>query len=135
MRPKQYQELWMSVCVHYLPELATADWNASTRVESLRYSAQKYLGKYLSKGHKSIQEFLKGYEGVCPSSWYVCTNELRSEVKKGTRQGDAIANWLISIIDAGDPSSELLYYFPVLLNSTDALKPLCVGWCGRLNGT
>jgi hypothetical protein len=58
-------------------------WYNGTRIESVQKSASRYLGKYLSKGGKVIDEIIEaGRRDELPSKWDRIADSLRSKVKQ-----------------------------------------------------
>lgn len=56
---------------------------ASTRIETIEKDAKQYIGKYLSKGAKTTERVIEaGKQGLLPSCWWVCTNNLRKYILK-----------------------------------------------------
>jgi hypothetical protein len=82
----ELREMWRQ-CVSnaygvFVPE---AEMSASIDVQRLKKSAYRYLGKYLSKGCGIIAEVvLRHGERVIPSSWAVCTHDLKQWVEEST---------------------------------------------------
>ncbi len=80
LQPKAFAQVWIRILANVyklgaLPESACS----STRVESIRKSASAYLGKYVSKGEKCVQQMIQdGYEEFLPSSWVTKTREMLS---------------------------------------------------------
>lgn len=105
LRPVQVREFWMSAVGNYLSQqLQDSDWKACERLETVRRSAEGYLGKYMTKGVKS----LKLARALCPqlrlpSSWSNLSSSLRSLVRKGVRIiGKDTSNWILDMIEIGE---------------------------------
>lgn len=56
--------------------------SAASRIEAVRKDASNYLAKYMSKGIKSLSKHTLRY---LPPSWYICTSELRRDVKRNIK--------------------------------------------------
>jgi hypothetical protein len=106
--------------------------SASTNIERIKKSAVGYLGKYMSKGKaalKSLNPQLKPTD--CPSSWYICTKELRSKVHSETRvffgdRATAIYDFLQDNADLYLSFHRRIYWH---ISETEKI---CVGWYGFL---
>lgn len=73
--PKAFQTQWNRILANvYGLGVGSLDLCPSTRVESIKKSSAAYLGKYVSKGEKCIQQLIQdGYEKYLPSSWVTRT--------------------------------------------------------------
>lgn len=129
--PVEFQDMWSSSAIARVPSLGRLYWGASTRVESIRKSCEGYLGKYLSKGKKAVQAIPEEIREYLPSSWYVCTIELRRVVKRETRSGTEVGTLLISLLE-----SDRETYFRTV-RTIDITMPggrnCTVGWYGRIS--
>lgn len=107
------------------------------RVElaTVRKSAERYMGKYLSKGSgEALDAFIEdvGVEAV-PPAWWFMTADMRSQVKDETLRGPNIGELLHIWVDQAleDGTEEYWEWIrPVMIQFTD--RPVHVGWCGRL---
>lgn len=87
------QEIWLRVLTNtiskYLDE-GEAVFNGTkprVNVQSVKKSAESYLGKYLSKGKKDVEKYIAdGKEHSCLiRHWWHCTQELRESIKGMTK--------------------------------------------------
>lgn len=78
--PKELTAAWEGCWVTVLGDKCRRyNWGASTNVQRVKKSLVRYLGKYMSKGQGDIKD-----EGLCPSSWWGCTDILRKKVEECT---------------------------------------------------
>lgn len=69
---------------HYLEnDVPLEPINPRVSVDRVKKSAEGYLGKYLSKGKKDVQQYIEdgNSSNMTISHWWHCTRELRSAVK------------------------------------------------------
>ncbi len=87
---EHYKKHWQECCESFIKNAGDNDkWKASTRVESIRKSCSSYLSKYMSKGVSTLACVLNiDASAFIPPSWHVCSQLLRSEVRKLTRHFD-----------------------------------------------
>lgn len=107
------------------------------RVETapVRKSAERYMGKYLSKGSG---ECLDGFiadlgEISVPPAWWFMTADMRRQVKAETANGPNTGTLLDAVIQNAleDGSLDIFDWIrPVMVTFTD--RPVHIGWCGRL---
>lgn len=74
----------------------------SVNLQRVKKSAAGYLGKYMSKGSKSVARAIAdGFAEWLPNHWWNCTRTLSRKVKEQTRNIDFLAEWLESMAEAG----------------------------------
>jgi hypothetical protein len=128
-----YKECWEECCKEYSDECEEQyNWNAASRIESIRKSAANYLGKYMSKGVQAIADIL----AICPDafippSWHILSQRLRMAVKKAIKHYEGktasqIFEWLES------HAKELLRFNRYIKIPTKDGRESCVGWYGDL---
>ncbi len=108
------------------------DFSRSTNMQRLKVSGAAYIGKYLSKGFKTV-ETLKTLnpEITLPACWYTCSLSLRHKVEKLQRTGDKVAKQIQDWIDRGKTE-----YFTAIQSvsiTLDGDRELHIGWAGRLS--
>lgn len=108
------------------------------RVETapVRKSAERYMGKYLSKGSGECLEKFVADLGECsvPPAWWFMTGDLRTQVKSETAAGPNTGTLLDSVIQHALEDGDLAVFEwirPVMVTLTD--RPVHIGWCGRLS--
>lgn len=107
------------------------------RVETapVKKSAERYMGKYLSKGSgECLDEFIAdlGEESV-PPAWWFMTADMRQQVKAETAHGPNTGTLLDAVIQnaLSDGCEDIFEWIrPVMVTFTD--RPVHIGWCGRL---
>lgn len=79
--PGFHREVWGGILERILGR--RFDNRALENVQRVRLDAGSYLGKYMSKGTKTIGAIVEQYGESCvPSAWYTCENGLRDAVKR-----------------------------------------------------
>lgn len=104
-------------------------------VAPVRKSAERYMGKYLSKGSgEALASFVQdlGEESV-PPAWWFMTADVRYQVKAETSRGPNTGAVLDSVIQATLDDGDLSVFEwirPVSIVFVD--RPVFIGWCGRM---
>lgn len=101
----------------------------------VRKSAERYMGKYLSKGSgESLEAFVEDLgEDAVPGQWWFITADLRQQVKAETAHGPNTGTILDAVIQTAleDGCEDVFEWIrPVMVTLTD--RPVHIGWCGRL---
>lgn len=104
-------------------------------VAPVKHSAERYMGKYLSKGSgECLEEFIADLgEDSVPPAWWFMTADMRRQVKAETAQGPNTGTLLDAVIqNALEDGLEDIFEWirPVMVTFTD--RPVHIGWCGRL---
>ena len=131
--PSWYRDEWMAVISRYLQHSpATYNWTACENVQRVRYSAESYLGKYMSKGLKSVgwakSEFGAEY---LPSAWYSCSSSLRTKVTTRTRSLTSVGAEALVELCCDSASEAFIYRRPVQIVS-DSGRLITLGWMGKI---
>ncbi len=107
------------------------------RVETapVKKSAERYMGKYLSKGcGECLDEFIADLgEDSVPPAWWFMTADMRRQVKSEIAQGPNTGTILDAVIQTALEDGDLSIFEwvrPVMIQFTD--RPVHIGWCGRL---
>lgn len=101
----------------------------------VRKSAERYMGKYLSKGSgEALDAFVAdlGEESV-PGQWWFMTADIRAQIKAETAHGPNTGTLLNAFIQTAlNEGNESVFEWirPVMITLTD--RPVHIGWCGRL---
>ena len=102
---EQFASAWMSAVTCRCPEFEGANWKSATRVESLRRSAENYLGKYMTKGAASLSGLISADPGIAeflPSAWWHCSLNLKRAIGKRLAGGNDSAHKIISDVRRND---------------------------------
>ena len=101
---KRHDEIWgsaLNICIGGpIPKL-----RAACNLQRVKYSAESYLAKYVSKGVKAVQKLvLQGFERWLPKQWWGCTRTLTKRIDEQTRHIDDLAEWLddVAEVEGGD---------------------------------
>lgn len=79
IRPETIRKIWERVLSNVL--CRPMQCPAATRIERVRKSAKRYLGKYMSKGGKVIKQVIEaGLQDCLPPSWVRMSNALRKQI-------------------------------------------------------
>lgn len=129
----EVEDFWRSALGSVSARVAErCDFSRSTNLQRLKSSGAAYIGKYLSKGVKTITKIkVKNPSITLPACWYTCSFTLRSKVKAlqvtGKRASLKLGDWI------GQGRVE---YFDTLRTITvvdeDGVEFL-IGWAGRLS--
>lgn len=104
-------------------------------VAPVKKSAERYMGKYLSKGSgEALDEFIAdlGVESV-PPTWWFLSAAMRHQVKAETANGPNTGEILSAVINVALEDGDLTpfeWIRPVMVTITD--RPVHIGWRGRL---
>lgn len=131
--PSWYRGEWVAVISRYVkdpPE--TYNWSAVENVVRVKFSAESYLGKYMSKGLKSVAAISDEFGVDClPSAWHTCSASLRDRVLgkiRGLSPGGAQA-----LVDScSDPLCDWFVYRRPIQVMGDSGRLITLGWMGRL---
>lgn len=106
------------------------------RVETspVKCSAERYLGKYLSKGGGLIEKFIETEgEESCPTAWWFMSAAMKAQISEETVEGVEVGVILDAMVQTALENSDLAAFDwmrHVDMRVGTALKT--VGWCGRL---
>lgn len=101
----------------------------------VKKSAERYMGKYLSKGSgECLDRFIADLgEGSVPPAWWFMTADLRYQVKDETVRGPNTGTMLHAVVQQALEEGDLgdfEWVRPVFIEYGDST--LHIGWCGRL---
>ena len=104
----------------------------------VRKSAERYMGKYLSKGSgEALDGFIEDLgEDSVPGQWWFMSADLRHRVKSETASGPNTGTLLDAVIQNAleDGLDDIFEWIrPVMMTFTD--RPVHIGWCGRLKAS
>lgn len=75
---------WQRAVCSSVPCAKNLDWNASTRVETVKKSVANYLSKYMTKGSPLALATAQAEGFEMPRSWWFGVGEVKRHIKKGT---------------------------------------------------
>lgn len=129
----QWRALWRSAVVGRCPDFEPASFAASVDTQSVKTSAQGYLGKYMSKGGPALARMLSEDPGLAeflPTSWWSCSLKLRRAVGARITGGTSTARRIFRDAAQGDSRVE---YSKEVLVEVSAGKVIPVAVIGRLS--
>lgn len=128
IRPEWFRETWRSC---FPVEFQSRSFASTENVVRVKKSVAAYLSKYLSKGLNCKDGEIEAEEvkGCLPTSWYICTNALRSHVKRLIMSGEAASQSVALIVEHALPEC-LEYLFPIYVVVDD--YEFISGWRGKL---
>nr|CRY96816.1 hypothetical protein [uncultured prokaryote] len=129
----QYRALWARSVIDRVPAYSDCNWKASVDCQGLKSSAEGYIGKYMSKGVGTLAAILKDDPGLAefmPSSWWVCSTNLRRAIGHRITGGNATALKLRAAIAARDTS--ISHASEIRVELKDGTKAI-VALVGRLS--
>jgi hypothetical protein len=100
----------------------------------IELSAEKYLGKYLSKGGGLIDDFIAA-EGAesCPTAWWFMSQAMNDAVTSETAKGLDVGVLLDALVTSAfeDNSLDAFEWIRAVDMEVEG-KRKTIGWCGRL---
>ena len=101
----------------------------------VKKSAERYMGKYLSKGSGEALDAFIADLGECsvPPTWWFMTADMRHQVKSETVRGGNTGALLYAVVEQALGEGDLgdfVWVRPVMLEYGD--RSIHIGWCGRL---
>lgn len=103
-------------------------------LQRVRKSASGYLGKYMSKGSKTVQAMVAaGFDGWLPKQWWSCSQSLRRRIDVETEDISELAETLVSPRNL-EASGLWLWHKEVLLEMDDG-QSCCLCIYGALKVT
>jgi len=96
VQKERHDEIWRNALRSVLPgEDIGVEY--ACNLQKIKSSAEGYIGKYMTKGSKVVQQIVKdGYEDWLPKQWWSCSRTLRRRIDRETRTPDELSSWLSS---------------------------------------
>ena len=108
------------------------DVSYACKLETVRKSAERYLGKYLSKGSEVVQSLAKqGFSGWVPKQWWNMSRDLADRIDQETRDVSVFAEWLNSACDE-EGRDLVMWHRDIYLDYDDGSK-VRIARFGRLS--
>lgn len=129
----EVEEFWKAALGSVSQRVAErCDFSRSTNLQRLKSSGAAYIGKYLSKGVKTITKIKVKNPGVTlPPCWYTCTLSLRHKVKGlqvvGRKPSLKLGDWI------GQGQTEYFDTLRTITATDEDGKEFLIGWAGRLS--
>lgn len=133
LHPNEIREAWESAILSVVSgQEGKLNMMASVDTKCVMKSVAGYIGKYLSKGVKSVDRVKALFPGLrLPACWYLCSIVLRERVKKLTLGGSRAAKQIVEWIEQGrDDMFQSLRF--VTYRTAEGAEFLC-GYAGRLS--
>lgn len=93
--PSRVRALWRRVLFNAVGQF-DADFRAAENLQRVKFSAARYLGKYISKGvSKSASRTVNG--SWHPADYVICGRRFRREYRCGTVSGTAVAEYILEL--------------------------------------
>lgn len=130
---QQVEEYWKDAIASVSKRAGeNCDFSRSTNLQRLKVSGAAYIGKYLSKGVKTVNRIkLMNPDITLPACWYTCSLDLRAKVEKLQVTGDKAAKQIQEWIDRG--KAEYFTNIITVTIKTDDGRDLIIGWAGKLS--
>lgn len=91
---EQHDRLWRNAIAAVLHG-PIENFPSSCKMERVKYSAEGYIGKYMTKGGKVVGKIVEaGYARWMPKQWWNCSRTLRARIDNQTRRPDELGDWL-----------------------------------------
>lgn len=129
----EVEEFWKAAVGSVSARVAErCDFSRSTNLQRLKSSGAAYIGKYLSKGVKTVTQIkVKNPSITLPACWYTCTLSLRSKVKglqvSGRKASLKLGDWI------GGGQTQYFDALRTITATDEDGKEFLVGWAGRLS--
>lgn len=133
IKPQEFRESWLRAIGTQVEKLEECENKESCEnVERVKKSAEKYLGKYMSKGLKAVQQNAeKLSEYGFPSTWWNATHDMKRWVKRCIKQlPSEVAQWLQYLVMERDKTM-FLYSMTAQIQTTMNFT-LTVGSSGKI---
>lgn len=101
----------------------------------VRKSAEKYMGKYLSKGSgEALDGFIEDLgEDSVPGQWWFMSADMRHQVKAETAHGPNTGTILQAVMQTAFETGDFsMFEWVKHVEVTFTDRPVTIGWCGRL---
>jgi hypothetical protein len=130
---KKCQEIWQRIVENQLRKIGLEDeidFDESTRIESIKKDAKNYMGKYMSKGGAIVAKIIEdGKSHLLPSSWWICSSNLKKMIKIYTFSLDEDTKQ--SILNKDKEFIEENFYFCHSISRVWKNQEMSFGYCGR----
>jgi len=133
IKPVEFRKAWLRALGGVIEKLEECENKDSCEnVERVKKSAEKYLGKYMSKGLKAIQQHAEKLSQYgFPSTWWNATHDMRQWVKRSIKQlPSEVAQWLMYL--AMEKDKMMFLYSTVAQIQTTMNYTLTVGCSGKI---
>jgi hypothetical protein len=113
--------------IDYRFDKDSVNWGSSCRVELIKKSCVGYLGKYLSKGARTIASIDEKHKQSFPYQWWYVSSLLKEAIKAGTyRLSVGVCNALIDKLAWMQLEGLLLYVGVGDIPINDAIRLVCI---------
>jgi hypothetical protein len=128
LTPHAVRSYW---CRAFPKTIQSYEFSSTENLQRVKGDAARYLSKYLSKGVNVLGNSpqIEKYREVLPTSWYNCTDELRSQVKRLVMSGKGISEMIALIVEHAVPDA-LEFLMPIYVE-IDGYE-FIAGWRGKL---
>ena len=126
----QYRELWRRAVVARCPEFSEVSFSSAVDCQRVKSSAQRYLGKYMSKGAGDLKAIKDDDPGICeflPAAWWCCSANMREAIKKRITGGNATARKLARDVRQGDTRVDYATEVKVEISPGEFMKVAIIG--------
>lgn len=133
LTPQQIREAWESAILTVVSgQAGKLNLMAAVDTKCVLRSVAGYVGKYLSKGIKSVDRVKALFPGLrLPPCWYLCTSTLRHKVKLLTKAGGGVCGQILEWIERGDVDKFASLRFITITDAQGREYPC--GFAGRLS--
>jgi hypothetical protein len=110
-------------------------FNASENCQRVRKSAEGYLGKYLTKGSKTVRRIIdEGYSHNLPSTWYSRSLSLSRRVTRRVRRSAAVGDFLSKRFCRRLTLNTVSFYREITIESP-SMGERIIGYVGKFRRT
>lgn len=128
---EDHDDAWFRACASLI-DIERHEISSACNLQRVKKDAGAYLGKYMSKGVKTVEKIAAdGFGGWLPKHWWNCTRSLSARVKSQTRRVDDMADWLDSVADL--PGNDVWIWHRKVVLTFDDGTDFTVARYGRLS--
>lgn len=128
---EDHDDAWYRACASLI-DIEREEVASACNLQRVKKDAGAYLGKYMSKGVKTVETIAaNGFGGWLPKHWWNCTRTLTARVKSQTRRVDEMADWLDSVADM--PGNDIWIWHRKVVLTFDDGTDFTVARYGRLS--
>lgn len=133
MTPLEIRQMWASALTSTGMQCfvnGNLHTSALENVKMPRGSLTKYLSKYLSKGcTPQSHERLRDWYGYLPSNWHHISQSMKDWVKRHTRSGEEVGEFLLTVAESND-REWCGWLYPIDIPMGDVV--VRVGYAGKI---
>lgn len=129
LSPREVRDSWSKAVSRFCSE--EYDFSASENCQRVRRSAEGYLGKYLTKGTKTVRRIIdEGCIHNLPSTWYSRSLTLAKRVNRQVRRSASVGDFLSKRFCRGATLNTVSFYRAITIESPSTGERI-IGYVGK----